>query len=285
LIRSDFLKALGLFGLSGCIDINEDCMNKIQKYDWWNSVSSAFDLNQYTDVFNFQSDSASNFTFNGTKVSQWNDLTENENHAVQSTAASQPEYNNGEVTFSSDFLQFNEVDLGDLSLYLVLKTTDFSSTRTVIGGESINTRIIIGQSARQIRFNTSLNSGSDSQYYLGGEEYYQVLSFRRTGTTLTIKCNGRTLYNQAAPTNAGNMLLRFLGKTATGFYTGIIRAACASSNYLTDQVDTQITNYLFTKYNLPETSDCLVGFGDSITTGTGASVSANSYIIGINRPT
>jgi len=40
--RSDFLKGLGLLGLSSCIDINEDCMNKKKLYDWWAGGTTSF---------------------------------------------------------------------------------------------------------------------------------------------------------------------------------------------------------------------------------------------------
>lgn len=265
--RREFI--LASLGLIGCSDELEE----IEPVKIFHSIisQSSFDLDAQMDVLNLQSNSAANFTTSSGKVTQWNDLSGNARHATQSNDTYRPLYNGGEILFdgTNDALQIPaEVTLSTFSFYAVVKSTDITNTQAITGGNSSDS---IGKTApRDLLF----NGGENLRYNLYGDEYYQVISCRRDGSTITIKVNGRTLFKTSGTIGSQSHNFRYIGTGAFGPaslpWNGIIRAVSISSSYLDDATDTQVLNALFTRYSLPQTSDCVVGFGDSITYGQGA---------------
>lgn len=262
---------LGCLALLGC---KEEEIKPMKASKIFASFINSVDyLGQHMDQLNLQSDSISNFTLvSGTKVSQWNDLSGNARHATQSNDTYRPLYNGGEILFdgTNDLLQIpSEITLSTFSFYAVVKSTDITSTQSISGG---NTSDNLGKvTPRDLLF----NGGENLRYNLYGDEYYQVISCRRDGSTITIKINGRTTFKTSGTIGSQSHNFRYIGSGAFGAtanpWNGIIRAVCISASYLDDATDTGVVNQLFQKYGLPQTSDCVVGFGDSITYGTGAS--------------
>ncbi len=233
-------------------------------------AGSSFNINDYMDVLNLQSDNPSNYTVVSGGVSQWNDLSGNNNHAVQVTGSARPTNSSGVFTFDSgdSLVLTNEIQRSVFSLYFVIKnnTTGF---KNALGGSSAHAYT---DSSNTI---SVFNIGGANQWSLNayGNEYYQVLSVRRNGASLVMKINGRTLQqNSASGTLTGNFNLGFIGRSSGGAsWVGVIRGVCMDSQYVDDATDALITNALFSKYNLPEVSNAITGFGDSITVGTGSS--------------
>lgn len=234
-------------------------------------------LKTYMDQFNVQSDNPSNFTLvGGTKISQWNDLSPQLRHLTQSTDARRPLYNGGSPLFDGvdDVLQTAaQFQLSTFSFYAVVKSTTIPGTaQGIVGGSTTN--YIGKQTSRQIGLDNSGNGGGNLRYILYGDESYMIISYRRTAATISIKVNGRTLIFQSGVPASANHNFRFVGSGAFGSgsipWIGTIRAVCISSAYLTDGQDAGVLSQLFQKYALPEADNAIVGFGDSITYGQGA---------------
>lgn len=271
---------IGCLALIGC---KEDEIKPMKASRIFASFINSVDyLDQHMDLFNFQSDSASNFTIiSGTKVSQWNDLSGTGRHITQTTDSRRPLYNGGAILFdgSDDVLELaSQLQASTFSFYAVVKSTS-TATQAITGGTTSN---YVGKNtSRTLALDNSGNGGGNLRYQLYGDEKYQIFSYRRTGTTISIKVNGRELIYLSGTVASANHNFRYFGAGPFGSgslpWNGTIRALCLSSSYLDDATDRGVLNQLFTKYSLPETSDCLVGFGDSITYGQGAT---NEFTLG-----
>jgi lysophospholipase L1-like esterase len=256
----------------------------LQRYP---SQVAGLDLDSFFDSLNLQSDKAANFTLASGAVSQWNDLSPAGRNATQGTAANRPAYNSGNISFDgvNDVLNFTEFAAHTFSFYLVYKLNSLATDQYLIGSpvagavylrHYANTNSGLFWHALELT-NIFGGVGGQIRYTLWGEDKYQVLSIRRNQGTNIAKVNGRTLARSGF-TGGATVVQRFahLGKGASAFGNAIIKAACISSEYFDDETDAEITDALFSRYALPEVSDSIVGFGDSITFGQGATPNTSS---------
>lgn len=233
------------------------------------------------DVLNLQSDNPANFVLNSSTISQWTDLSPSLRHAVQATAASQPAYNGGSPLWSGNtFLQYSQYSANVFSAYYVFRANARDTAFVIGGGSSSNNYIVFNFTGSQVlQVNNSSSGGGESTFLVGGEHFYTVLSLRRNASGMSLRANGRRLVRITNGNGTANQLFSILGRGSAGFtLAGRIRAHCISSQYIDDATDLAICQALQAKYGLPETSDCIIGFGDSITRGTGATTDAERWL-------
>lgn len=236
-------------------------------------------LNLYADKLNLQADKAANFVTSGGLISQWNDLSPSANHAT-ATLTARPTLTGLNPTFNgtANYLTLTtEFQATVFSVYFVIKNSATGTLKVPIGGVSVaNTYVSFGQNLGQMNFISGANSFQTNCW---GDEFYQVISLRRNGSTWVAKCNGRTLQILSNSWGAAvASVFGYIGRTSGGFYwNGIVKSVVMSSQYLSDSADIGLTNQLFTKYALPESSTAITAFGDSIIYGTGASTRTNGW--------
>lgn len=251
------------------------------------------------DLLNLQSDNINNFINVSNTISQWTDQSPSLNHATQSTSGFRPLYNSGEPKWdgSDDFLTLtNELALSTFSMYIVFKRRIVDGTALALigagngaGGANNNFFRLDGSdtsgTARQMTSNSvdrPPTHNFTNSWRIGGEETYQVMSFRRTNGSFTVKINDRTVITISLDGSAPNQLMyfKYLGSTFNSlYYDGNIRAICVSSQNLNNSIDNQIIKSLSDRYSLFTSSiPKIVCIGDSITQGGSVETSFPSYI-------
>ncbi len=259
--------------------------------------SGGINLDTYFDLLNLQSNNASNFTQVSNAISQWNDLSGNNNHAVQTTAINRPLYNSGSPLWdgSNDTMSLtSEIARSTYSLYVVFRKTAVNSTSSALfgagngaGSNANNFLRFDGNStsvARQVTMNAvdrPATANFTAVWRLGGEEQYNVLSFRRTNGTITVKMNDRTCIRNSISANP--TWLTYISNIGSAFsgsnMGGNILAFCMSSSVFDDTTDALIRNAFYNRYGVLSTSQQkIVCIGDSITQGGSVANSFPSYI-------
>lgn len=170
-----------------------------------------------------------------------------------------------------------EISLNTYSIFIVAKATSVPVSRQILlGGTSASDFISMEEQATQTRLlkiNNVSSGGVDRNFRLWGEEYYEVIAIRRNTSTIYAQTNNRELITLDGSSDSNVTKIGHVGKASDGSnpFIGTIRAVCISSTYLSNDDTEKAIDDLFTRYNLPETSDAIVGFGDSITFGSAAS--------------
>lgn len=261
--------------------------------DWYGSSGGGVDLDTSFDTLNLQSNSAANFTLLSNAVSQWNDLSPAARHATQGTAANRPLYNGGEILWdgSNDFLTLaSEIGLSTFSLYVVFKKTVVNATSNALfgsDGPGNNFGRFDGNGstvARQWTLNDTdrpATANFTGVWRMGGEEQYNVFSFRRTNGTITAKLNDRTLIRNSLSANQTFLTyIKYIGSGLSSlFHNGIIRAFCVHSTVFTDEEDLAIRNAFYARYGILSTAqNKVIGLGDSNTQGGAVATSFPSYL-------
>lgn len=244
--------------------------------------SGGFDIDALMDVVNLQSDTSDLMTIGaGNRISSWRDAIGND--FLQATDGSRPTLTSGiPVGDGGDTLALaGDISLGSVfSLYFVFKNTG-GLTKIPFASRTVNDYSMLG-SLYNFQLVSSTAGGFDTKAGVSGQRYH-IFSFRRNGNAAVVaKVNDRTLIVNASTFHATNPT--YLGKlwdrAAGGFtFTGGIRALCVSSECLSDEVNEQVIDALYTRYNLSvdNAPANVCGFGDSNTSGQGAT----SYLVGL----
>lgn len=244
---------------------------------------SMFDLNQYMDLINLESADLSYFTVAGSSISNWAEV--GGTNWAQGTSLNRPTLTGGIPIFdgsNDQLIRASELNLGtQFSLYVVFKDTGALS-KILLSAQSNSDYIMhdSGPSSLYDRIQMA-TGGVTRQGWTAGIKgnRYVILSIRRNGNTVTAKINDRTLLARTTNFAGQNTTFaRLCGFTSGGFNMGAgVKAVCASSQVLSDEVDAQVINYLYTTYGLSSdtAAESMTGFGDSNTVGQGVS----SYLI------
>lgn len=256
-------------------------------------VGYGFDISPFMDLLNLQSDNVNNFVNVSGAISQWTDISPALNHATQPTSGLRPLYNSGEPKWdgSGSFLALtNEIGLSTFSLYIVFKRRVVNSADLAIlssDGPGNNFFRLDGSNATIARQMTLNNvdrpptANFTSSWRIGGEESYQVMSFRRSNGTIVVKLNDRTAITISIGANPTWLsYIKYIGSTNSSLYfDGNIRAICMSSQNISDTIDNSIRETLYSKYALLTASvPKIICLGDSITAGGAVATSFPSYI-------
>jgi len=249
------------------------------------SMMKGVNLSQYMDLANLHSKDASQFTLVSSKISSWNDGI---SAWTQGTDANRPTLTGGIPIFdgsNDQVVRSAEISTTVFSMYLVLKDTG-----------AIGKIFLSAQSASDYMVHTSFSGGAFDGIgvNVGGVSKaifragikgnrYSILSIRRDGNTLNARLNDRVLI-QTTNTFAGQntLIARMMSFVSGGFaMAGGVKAFCMSSQNLSDAVDLQVRNKLYSDYNLAAdtAAENVVGFGDSNTVGTGSI----SYLVSLGN--
>lgn len=244
-----------------------------------------FDPSAYMDLINLQSTDVSKFTLvSSTHISEWA-----ENGGVkwtQGTDANRPTLTGGVPIFdgSNDQLtRASEVNAGtQWSFYCVFKDTGALS-KILFGALSASDFLMHESVASAYDGITLKIGGVTKQTWTAGitGNRYSILSIRRNGNTLTAQLNDRVLLQKTATFAGQNTLIaKLTGIASAGFYMAAgVKALCVSSQLLSDTINTQVINSLYTTYGLESdtAAECVMGFGDSNTVGQ----VSNSYLVAL----
>ena len=236
------------------------------------------------DLANLQSVNTSQFTLVSTKISSWNDAI---SAWVQATDANRPTLTSGVPIFdgvNDQLIRSAQISTTTFSLYLVFKDT--GAVGKIFLGAQTSSDYFIHNAPANLYDGIALNVGGvTKQTFRAGIKgnRYSILSIRRNGNTLTAKLNDRNLI-QTTATFAGQATLisRLMSYTGGGFFmAGGVKSFCMSSQVLSDTIDLQVRNKLYSDYNLAtdNAAECVIGFGDSNTVGTGSI----SYLVSLGN--
>lgn len=243
-----------------------------------------FDPDQYFDLLNLQSNSASNFILSGNDVTQWTDISGAGRNATQSTAGAKPDYNSGLITSDGldDYLALAaDISLTTGSVYILFRNNG-ALTKAICGALATTTYML---QASPSLLNLTSGGVTKAQFELGmgasANSRLSILSIRRSGNTFVLKVNDRTLL-QLSNTYAGEAtLIGFLSRLNLGgfFMNSVIRAFAVNSTYHDDTTNQNILDAWYTRYNLATLTqaDNVCGFGDSNTRGQGTT----SYLVAL----
>jgi len=231
------------------------------------------------DIANLHSVDTSQFTLSGSQISSWNDGI---SAWTQGTAANRPLLTSGVPIFdgsNDQLIRAAEISRTDYSMYMIFKDTG-----------AIGKIFLSAQSASDYMVHTSFSGGAFDGIgvNVGGVSKaifragitgnrYSIFSVRRTGNTFTARLNDRVLI-QTTNTFAGQntLIARMMSFVSGGFaMAGGVKAFCMSSANLSDAIDLQVRNKLYNMYGMAsdDAAECVIGFGDSNTVGTGGSIS------------
>lgn len=248
-------------------------------------MMQGINLSQYMDLANLQSVDTSQFTLVSTKISSWNDGL---SAWVQGTDANRPTLTSGTPIFdgsNDQLIRSAQISTTNFSMYLVFRDTG-AIGKIFLGAQTASDYMIHTSYSGGAFDGIGLNvGGASKQIFRAGIKgnRYSILSIRRNGNTLTAKLNDRNLISTSA-TYAGQatLIARLMAYNGGGFFMGGgVKAFCMSSQVLSDTVDLQVRNKLYTDYNMAadNAAECVIGFGDSNTVGTGSI----SYLVSLGN--
>lgn len=268
--RRDFIWLLGLFGCSK-IEIEPVKATKI----FHSFFSGSFNPDQYMDLINLKSINQNQFTLTGSSIDSWNDGIS----AWTNTGTARPTLTGGIPLFDGgdQLVRASEISATSYSLYIVFRNTG-GYTKTFLGAQTDSTYFI-----HQANYNIEHAIGGVGKLILRSGIYsnkrYHIFSVRRSGNTFTIKINDRTAYvttNNFA--GEATKIARLMAINSGFIMTGGVKAVMMSSSVLSDSVDQQVRDYLYTNYIwASSTVENVCGLGDSNTNGQGAT----SYLVGL----
>lgn len=243
----------------------------------------SFDVNTIANVFGWYDAGDATTITQVTGVSQWSDKTPNANNLVQATGGSQPTYFGSGGSNNTAFIRFasgktllrtyTTADSGALTVYMVVKmpanvaSARIYSFRSAGGSNGVisNTGGTTGTYWGFTEYDGSLQNGADLNTGWGD---WQVCKFTFKGSAAENVIKNRlagytkTLHNLGAgsPSNLGRFFAQF-GTAAFDLGEAIIIKGEPSTTE-----NTQIVNYLMSKYDVPVRPSILF-FGDSHTSG------------------
>jgi lysophospholipase L1-like esterase len=237
------------------------------------------------DLINLQSNNVANFTIVApNKVSAWID-SNNSSTWTQGTDANRPLLSDGVIFDGANdtLIKAVEVSANDYSFYCVVR---YLGTNT---GAVANLSLFSANSATdwfgfQTNYNIGVNTSAASRRlavagYKGNR--FIVLGVRKLGNTFTFTINDRVCLQTGAAAVATTLFGRLGSLVGFGFHPNInIKAFCLSSTVFNNTEHQSIVNSLYNLYSLGSltSADNVCGFGDSNTTGQGAT----SYLVGLS---
>jgi len=242
---------------------------------YYSTLKSQFSLAQYMDIANLHSVDSSQFTLVSTKISSWNDAI---SAWVQGTDANRPTLTSGVPIFdgsNDQLIRSAEISRTEFSMYMVFKDTG-AVGKIFLSAQSASDYFVHNAPA-SLYDAISLNVGGVTKATfragLTGNRY-SILSVRRTSNTFSVRINDRLLI-QTTNTFAGQatLIARMMSFVSGGFaMAGGVKSFCMSSTNLSDTIDLQVRNNLYSIYNMASdnAAEWVAGFGDSNTVGTGA---------------
>lgn len=282
--RRDFIWLLGLIGCGTKENITPAENMDVKRF--YSIISGGgFNLDSYMDVLNLQSATSNDMTIGaGNRISSWRDTPGND--FLQGTDSSRPTLTSGVPLFDGGdtMAMASDLNIGSVySLYFVFRNTAGALSKIPFASKDVND-YAMHSSGFEFAFVGSASGAGGFGAKAGiGYARYSVLSVRRNGSaTAKVKVNDRTCIITGSTFHASNgTLIGKLGdRYIAGFqFTGGIMALCASSQYVSDSVNEQIVNALYTRYNLSTYTnpEIVIGIGDSNTAGQGAT----SYVVGL----
>lgn len=242
---------------------------------YYSTLKNQFSLAQYMDIANLHSVDSSQFTLSGSQISSWNDGI---SAWTQGTAGNRPLLTSGVPIFdgsNDQLIRTAEISRTDFSMYMVFKDTG-AVGKIFLSAQSASD-YFIHNSPASLYDGISLNVGGVTKLTLRAGitgNRYSIFSIRRTGNTFTARINDRILI-QTTNTFAGQstLIARMMSFVSGGFaMAGGVKSFCMSSTNLSDTIDLQVRNNLYSIYNMASDNapEWVAGFGDSNTVGTGS---------------
>lgn len=242
---------------------------------YYSALKNQFSLAQYMDIANLHSVDTSQFTLSGSQISSWNDGI---SAWTQGTAGNRPLLTSGVPIFdgsNDQLIRAAEISRTEFSMYMVFKDTG-AVGKIFLSAQSASDYFIHNAPA-SLYDGIVLNVGGVTKLTLRAGitgNRYSIFSIRRTGNTFTARINDRILI-QTTNTFAGQatLIARMMSFVSGGFaMAGGVKAFCMSSTNLSDTIDLQVRNNLYSIYNLAadNAAECVKGFGDSNTVGPGS---------------
>lgn len=242
---------------------------------YYSTLKNQFSLAQYMDIANLHSVDSSQFTLSGSQISSWNDGI---SAWTQGTAGNRPLLTSGIPIFdgsNDQLIRTAEISRTEYSMYMVFKDTG-AVGKIFLSAQSASDYFIHGAPASlydAIALNVGNVTKATFRAGLTGNRY-SILSVRRTSNTFSVRINDRLLI-QTTNTFAGQatLIARMMSFVSGGFaMAGGVKAFCMSSTNLSDTIDLQVRNNLYSIYNMASdnAAEWVAGFGDSNTVGTGA---------------
>ena len=243
---------------------------------YYSTLKNQFSLAQYMDIANLHSVDTSQFTLSGSQISSWNDGI---SAWTQGTAGNRPLLTSGVPIFdgsNDQLIRATEISRTEFSMYLVLKDTG-AIGKIFLSAQSASDYMVHNSLGGGVFDGIGLNVGGVTKLALRAGitgNRYSIFSIRRTGNTFTARLNDRVLI-QTTNTFAGQptLIARMMSFVSGGFaMAGGVKSFCMSSANLSDTVDLQVRNNLYSIYNMASdnAAEWVAGFGDSNTVGTGA---------------
>jgi len=251
---------------------------------YYSVLKNQFSLAQYMDIANLHSVDTSQFTLSGSQISSWNDGI---SAWTQGTAGNRPLLTSGVPIFdgsNDQLIRSAEISRTEFSMYMVFKDTG-AVGKIFLSAQSASDYFVHNAPASAYDA-IALNVGGVTKLTLRAGitgNRYSIFSIRRTGNTFTARLNDRVLI-QTTNTFAGQptLIARMMSFVSGGFaMAGGVKAFCMSSANLSDAIDLQVRNKLYSDYNLAtdNAAECVIGFGDSNTVGTGSI----SYLVSLGN--
>jgi hypothetical protein len=202
---------------------------------------TGINLDTFFDTLNLQGHSFNNFILEApNKVTQWNDLSGNNNHATQATSSRKPIYNSATgmiFDYSDDRLALqSEVNFGDGAIYLLIKNNNDGVFSIITGAQSENGKIMVNSGNLGI---TLENGANGSNWSLQMNGLYKLIGIRRLGSTFKITVNDRTItVNSGSVELVSSGLIKIFNlgfATVSGGPTDILmKAVCVHSQQVDD---------------------------------------------------
>lgn len=242
---------------------------------YYSVLKNQFSLAQYMDIANLHSVDTSQFTLSGSQISSWNDGI---SAWTQGTAGNRPLLTSGVPIFdgsNDQLIRAAEISRTEFSMYMVFKDTG-AVGKIFLSAQSASDYFIHNAPASAydaIALNVGGVTKATFRAGLTGNRY-SILSVRRTSNTFSVRINDRLLI-QTTNTFAGQatLIARMMSFVSGGFaMAGGVKSFCMSSTNLSDTIDLQVRNNLYSIYNMASdnAAEWVAGFGDSNTVGTGA---------------
>jgi lysophospholipase L1-like esterase len=237
------------------------------------------------DLINLQSIDADKFTIvSPNKVSVW--AENNGTQWSQATDANRPLLNDGIIFDGSNdaLARSAEVSANDYSLYCVFRILETNN------GAIANKSLFAALSSTnwlgiQPSYNMSVNvSGASRRLVTTGYKgnRFVVLGIRKSGNNFTFSINDRVCLQSGTNAVTNTLFGRLASISGFGAFSlnVNIKSFCLSSQVLSDVVHKKVVDTLYNQYNLSSniSADNVCGFGDSNTTGQGAT----SYLVALS---
>jgi hypothetical protein len=163
-------------------------------------------------------------TLNGSDVSQWDDSSGEGHDMSQGTAAEQPAYSGGVLTFdgADDNLASNQINLGAATNCTIAIRGDFSSGTGTLLGDDDGTNAFINFFASNVLRVRPTSGPADFTLPSGNFGDGYIVITRDSSNLINAYYNGTSI--SAAVTKAGTIKIDNMGSySTTGFFDGTIK--------------------------------------------------------------